>query len=162
MTEQNKTQVRFLGIPSEHAKLLQSGAADENGQTPERMISDGSGYPCRHCLKEIANEGEVLVLSYRPFDGKQPYAESGPVFLHSESCESHHDNGEIPDNIRTQGNTLIRGYSADNKIVYGTGKTVKSETVKQEAIKMFKSDKIAYIHARSTTNNCFTCRIERA
>ncbi|WP_419902234.1 DUF1203 domain-containing protein [Kiloniella sp.] len=162
MTKSHNTQIRFLGIPSEHAQQLQNGGSDENGQLPERMTSDGSGFPCRHCLKEIADKDELLILSYRPFEKKQPYAEAGPIFIHSESCISHLDNGEIPNNILSQGNTLIRGYSEDNRIVYGTGKIVKSETVKQEAIKMFASDKIAYIHARSATNNCFTCRIERA
>ncbi|MFD2207646.1 DUF1203 domain-containing protein [Kiloniella antarctica] len=161
MTDQNTSRVRFLGIPNKKARLLQCGGHDENGQKPERMISDGSGFPCRHCLKPILNNEGVLVLSYRPFEDKQPYAETGPIFLHSDLCEEHQDNEELPDNIRSQGNTLLRGYNADNRIVYGTGQTVKSETVKEAALDMFKNEKISYIHARSTTNNCFTCRIER-
>ncbi len=89
MTSQTKPLIRFLAIPSEHAKGLQNGEHDENGRKPERMISDGSGFPCRHCLKEIGKDEKVLVLSYRPFDEKQPYAESGPIFLHEKNCERH-------------------------------------------------------------------------
>ncbi|WP_085904528.1 DUF1203 domain-containing protein [Kiloniella majae] len=157
-----KPNVKFIAIPTEHARHIQAGGKDENGLVPEKLISDGNGFPCRHCLKGIEKDEEVLVISYRPFPQKQPYAESGPIFLHSKTCEAHHSNGNIPDNIQSQGITLIRGYNSDNKIVYGTGKTIKSSDIKAEALKMFEADNIAYVHARSATNNCFTCRIERA
>ncbi|KLN60075.1 hypothetical protein WH96_12830 [Kiloniella spongiae] len=154
--------VKFIAIPTEHARHLQSGGCDENGLIPEKMISDGDGFPCRHCLKGIEKGEEVLVISYRPFPEKQPYAESGPIFLHSKTCVSHNNNGKIPDNIKSQGITLIRGYNSENRIVYGTGKAIKSSDIEAESVKMFEADNIAYIHARSAANNCFTCRIERA
>lgn len=156
------TNIQFIAIPTEHARHLQSGGKDENGRVPETMVSDGNGFPCRHCLKGIDKNEDVLVVAYRPFPDKQPYAESGPIFLHKKACASQQSNGKIPDNIKSQGITLIRGYNSENRIVYGTGKTIKSLDIEAEALKMFEADNVAYIHARSATNNCFTCRIERA
>lgn len=156
------TNIQFIAIPTERARHLQYGGKDENGHEPETMVSDGHGFPCRHCLKGIEKNEEVLVVAYRPFPEKQPYAESGPIFLHKKACTSQQSNRKIPDNIKSQGITLIRGYNSENRIVYGTGKTIKSLDIEIEALRMFEADNVAYIHARSATNNCFTCRIERA
>jgi hypothetical protein len=45
--------------------------------------------PCRHCPGLIREGEEKLVLSYRPFQSIQPYAESGPIFLHEAACERY-------------------------------------------------------------------------
>lgn len=56
---------------------------------------------------------------------------------------------------------LIKGYSSDDRIVYGTGKIVPSADLDAEAANILKRDDVAYVHVRSSVNNCYTCRIER-
>ncbi|MFN7050754.1 MAG: DUF1203 domain-containing protein, partial [Gemmobacter sp.] len=73
--------LHFTPIPTETVRALQSGAADANGQSPERHVSDGGGNPCRHCLQMIPAGAGMLILAHRPFTRLQPYAESGPIFL---------------------------------------------------------------------------------
>ncbi len=54
---------------------------------PERRTSNGVGVPCRHCLRNVEAGRDYLILAYRPFPALQPYAETGPIFLHAEPCE---------------------------------------------------------------------------
>ena len=154
--------VRFVAMPTAVVHRLQQGAADANGQAAERQVSDGDGVPCRHCLTTVAAGAPYLILGYRPFATVQPYAECGPIFLHAEACERHPETAQVPTLFLRTDQYLIRGYSAQERIVYGTGAIVPSNQMADWAAELFRRPEVAYIHVRSATNNCYQCRIERA
>ena len=89
-------QLRFEAIPTPAARDLQRGAADANGQLPEQKVSDGSGVPCRHCLRLVPEGRAYLVLAYRPFRRITPYAEVGPIFLCADECDSGTRTDRLP------------------------------------------------------------------
>ncbi len=60
------------------------------------------------------------------------------------------------------GTYILRGYGTDDRIVYGSGRVVASAALGAEAEKLFADERIAYAHVRSSTNNCYQCRIDRA
>ena len=154
--------ITFIAMPTKEARAYQSGAGDAYGLPPERRVSDGDGVPCRHCLQDVVAGEDYLILAYRPFPALQPYAETGPIFLHAEACERAGAAHETPAMLAKRAAHLIKGYSSDDRIVYGTGKIVPSADLNAEAAKIFKRDDVAYVHVRSSVNNCYTCRIERA
>jgi len=80
-------QLLIQGLPTVQAQRLWSGGPDANGQPPLQRLAQGGANPCRHCLGLIADGEPKLVLSYRPFDTAQPYAEAGPIFLHAQACQ---------------------------------------------------------------------------
>ena len=153
--------LRFVPMPTADATALQAGAPDANGQSPEPHVARESGGPCRHCLKPIAAGERYLILGYRPFPEPQPYAEVGPIFLHAEACASYDRAAELPPILRTDGACIIRGYGGDDRIVYGSGRVVANAKIPEEAGALFGDPRIAYIHVRSATNNCYQCRIDR-
>ncbi len=153
--------VKFVAIPTDIARAYQSGQHDAYGRTPERRVSDGGGVPCRHCLTDVAAGEEYLVLAYRPFPDLQPYAETGPIFLHAAPCARHPDAAETPDLFSRTTRLLIRGYGADDRILYGTGQVVATEDIAETAADLLDRAEVAYVHLRSASNNCFQCRIER-
>jgi len=153
--------LRFIAIPTQQADAYRAGALDANDQTPERHISDGNGNPCRHCLEDIAESEPFLILSHRPFDSKQPYAEQGPIFLHAESCASYQSEGQMPDMLQKRDDFLMRGYTSDDRILYGSGKIVAANELETEAAMLLEDSQVKYIHLRSSAYNCFQCRIER-
>lgn len=57
---------------------------------------------------------------------------------------------------------LLRGYSADERIVYGTGGVVPAEMLEQRAEELLARPDVTYVHVRSAKNNCYQCRIESA
>ena len=155
------TAIRFIAMPTEEARALQRGGPDANGQVPERTISNGAGNPCRHCLGEVAEGEEMLVLAYRPFADLQPYAEAGPVFLHARECDRHEERRETPDYLLDRESVLIKGYTSNDRILYGTGKVVPTGSMDEACAQVLQNPEVAYVHVRSSTNNCYHCRVER-
>ncbi len=153
------TQIHFIALSTDVAATYRAGGLDANGQVPERQIASGGGNPCRHCLDMIADGDEMLVLAHRPFPDRQPYAEVGPIFLHAEACERRGDSAEIPPSLHGP-NYIIRGYSADNRIVYGTGQSVETPSIPVQASALLARDAVAYVHVRAAASTCFHCRIE--
>jgi len=155
--------LNYSGMPSDLAAAYRAGAPDANGQVPERRISDGDGVPCRHCLENVAAGAPYLVLAYRPFPAPQPYAELGPIFLHAEACPAYEPAAGLPEREqRSTSGRILRGYGADDRIVYGTGIVVANDGIEAAAEAILERPDVAYVHMRSATNNCFTLRIDRA
>ena len=155
------TAVIFQALPSDIVAAYRRGSRDANGMPPERAICPSERYaPCRHCLHWIAEGAEMLVLAHRPFDEPQPYAESGPIFLCADDCVRWEGNG-VPPVVAISGEKrLVKGYGPDNRIVYGLGMAVAPDQVADRARTVLNDPRVSYVHVRSSTNNCFTCRVE--
>ena len=156
------TSIEFHSIPSDEVRDFQAGGADANGQVPERHISDGDGIPCRHCQTDVGKDEPFLILSYRPFPALQPFAETGPIFLHADPCPAYPVDAGVPDMFHKRESYILRGYGRDDRIVYGTGRIVVPGEIPASALDIFERDEVAYIHLRSATNNCYECTIKRA
>ena len=152
--------IRFQPIPTDLVRALQAGAPDANGQAPEVHLSDGSGNDCRHCLRMIPPGAGMLVLAHRPFPAPQPYAEVGPIFLCADACEAG-GGAAVPATLASP-DYIVRGYGADDRIVYGTGGVVKTDAIPERAEALLADPRVAYVHVRSARNNCFQVRVARA
>ena len=152
--------LRITPLNSAIAAAYRRGAADANGQPPERCISDGGGNPCRHCLRDIPEGAPMLILAHRPFPAPQPYAEVGPIFLCASDCSAH-EGQELPETLTRSPDYLIKGYNSADRIVYGTGVVIPTEKMMTRAAEIFADPEVAYIHIRSARNNCYQARIDR-
>jgi len=152
--------IEYTALPTDKTRALQLGRPDAYGNVPEHAVSDGQGNPCRHCLRQIPEGAEMLILAYRPFAALQPYAETGPIFL----CATHCARGggvQVPEMLSTSPDYLIKGYSVTDRIVYGTGTIVAQADMATRAREIFEDPGVAYIHVRSARNNCYQARIDR-
>lgn len=152
--------MRFIALDTALVRALQNGGPDANGQPPERHISPGAGIPCRHCLQPVQEGMPYLILAHRPFPAPQPYAEQGPIFLHAEYCARHEPGRDVPPMLASP-RYIIRGYNESDRIVYGTGQIVATPEIPSAATELLRDPRIAYVHVRSASNNCYQCRIER-
>lgn len=150
---------RFLPLPTETVRALRAGGPDANGMTAERAVSDGAGNPCRHCLCFIPEGAEMLILAYRPFDSLHPYAETGPIFLCAAECQPWSGPGVPP--LLESPDYLLKGYTADQRIRYGTGRVVPRDEVVAYAAALLAREEISFVDLRSARNNCFQARIVR-
>lgn len=153
--------LRITALPTATVTALQDGGPDANGMPPERRLSDGDGVPCRHCLDDVPAGQPYLVLAYRPFPEPQPYAEVGPIFLHADPCPRYDEAAGIPPMFLRRQHYLVRGYGADDRIVYGTGQITPAADLADTADQILRQADVAYVHVRSASNNCFQCRIDR-
>lgn len=154
--------IRYVALPTDRVQALRTGAPDDYGMMPERRTSDGAGVPCRHCLRNVEAGEDYLILAHRPFPALQPYAETGPIFLHANSCERAPETDVLPALFRATASYIVRGYGYDDRIVYGTGAVTATHEICNRAHELLRRQDIAYLHMRSAKNNCFQCRIERA
>jgi hypothetical protein len=152
--------IAFIAMPTEDAAQLWNGGIDAYGREPETMVSDGPGHPCRHCLKNIDVGEELFVLAYRPFPVLQPYAETGPIFLHKRPCQRYQAQEVLPPMLSSP-DYIVRGYSQEDRIVYGSGAVTPTESIASRAAELLAREDIAYVHVRSARNNCYQCRIEK-
>ena len=153
-------QLQIRGIATEQCEALWRGGPDANGQPPLVRVVEGGANPCRHCLGLIPAGQHKLVLGYRPFPTQQPYAETGPIFLHADPCERY-DANTVPRWFEQLDPAIVRGYGEDDWIRYDTGNVVRGREITQACDSILADPSVAYVHVRSKFN-CFQCRVERA
>ena len=85
----------------------------------------------------------------------------GPIFLHAEPCGAYAENGTIPAIYLEGEPRIVRGYGRDNRIIYDTGKVVQPPGIARYAAELLSDPATAYVHVRSSMNNCFAFRIDR-
>ncbi|MEO9652963.1 MAG: DUF1203 domain-containing protein [Roseobacter sp.] len=149
----------FSGMSQEDADAFREGGLDAYGISPERMRSDGTA-PCRCCLKLIEAGSDMLVLAYRPFEKLQPYAETGPVFLCANDCEAVVSSRDLPA-VVVSPEYLLKGYSSDERIVYGTGQVTPKADVSAYANALLEREDTSFVDLRSAKNNCWQVRMTR-
>ena len=153
--------IRFVPFDAGFVAQMRAGAPDAYGRPAERATSDGDGVPCRSCLRDVPAGMDYLILAARTFPDAQPYAETGPVFLCAEACVPWDCDG-VPPILTTSPDYIVRGYTADHRIAYGTGQVTPSGEVPRYVADLLEDPGIAHVDIRSARNNCFQTRAVRA
>lgn len=149
----------FLPLPAALAAHYRAGGPDAYGLPPERRVVQGGGVPCRLSLRMLPEGAEYLIVAHRPFAGLNPYTETGPIFLAAEGVGAA-PSPDLPEFL-TSPQYIVRGYSRDERIVYGTGAVVPTPGIIDRCAALLSRDDIAFVHVRSASNNCFHVRVER-
>jgi hypothetical protein len=157
--------IRFVPLDPAFAARVRAGGPDDNGQSAERAVSGGTGTPCRQCLRQVPAGAAYLICAHRPFAGLHAYAETGPIFLCADACPESlgaaTPGGDLPA-ILSSATYALRGYGADERIVYGTGGVVPRAGIAARAADLLARADVAFVHVRSAANTCFQVRIDRA
>lgn len=153
------TTLRIEGIPTRECERIWRGGLDANGQPALTRIAEGAANPCRHCLGLIPAGEQKLVLAYRPFAALQPYAETGPIFLHAEPC-ARYASDAVPGWFAFLDPAVVRGYGRDHWIRYETGAVVRGAEIEEACRRILADPDVAYVHVRSKFG-CFQCRVDR-
>lgn len=151
-------QILFEPMDETTAARFRNGGPDANGNAPERHISDGGGVPCRRCMKLVVQGEPYLIAAWRPFAASHAYAETGPVFLHAQACAPDPiPPGELPAFLASP-DYILRGYDADERIVYGTGGVISLDAIAARIMDLLSEPAVKAVHIRSSRNNCYHCK----
>ena len=150
---------KFFALPTDQVTAIRDTRRDAYGNPVEVAVSNGDDAPCRHCLQWVPKGERYLVLAHRPFEGQNPYAETGPVFVCEKNCARAEPSDARPATLAAE-KYLVRGYSTSERIVYGTGEVTPSEGIMDYAETLLARDDIAFVDVRSASNNCYHCRIK--
>jgi hypothetical protein len=112
--------------------------------------------PVRHCARDHdAN------LRWAAICGAAAYTETGPNFLCGDACAPWEGAG-MPPILQSSPDYLLKAYSADDRITYGTGQITAAKKIVAVASGLLERGNAAYVDVRSAQNNCFQTRIRRA
>lgn len=152
--------MKFAPLSAAFVARIRAGDPDANGQPAEEATSDGVGVPCRSCLRDVPAGETYLICAARPFPAPQPYAETGPIFLCRTPCTPWSGPG-VPPILTTSPDYLIKAYTADHRIRYGTGAIVAADQLADQVALRLSDPLLAYVDVRSARNNCFQTRALR-
>lgn len=150
----------FSGLPTSVVRDIKTSGRDSNGQEIEHHISDGSAAPCRHCFGATPKGATYHILGHRPFEKLNAYAETGPIFLCKDDCAPCSLVDDLPATLDSP-TYMVKGYTGDDRIKYGTGKVVAKDDILQSARAILDDPNIAFVDVRSAMNNCWHGRITR-
>ena len=151
--------IRFVPIKTAIAMALREGRDAYDLPAEHVAAATGGGVPCRHCLAQVPEDRPYVIVAHRPFAGLNPYTETGPIFLCADHCTAA--GPDFPAAMLTAPGYIVRGYSADERIIYGTGAVTSTPEIATRCETLFTRPEVAFIHIRSASNNCFQCRVER-
>ena len=153
-------KIQFDALPEGDVLRIRSTGTDCYGNPVERHVSDGQVFPCRSCLGTIPAGQTYLILAHRPFASTNPYAETGPIFL-CDDCTPATSGPGVPE-ILTAPDYILRAYSQDERILYGTGQVTPTGQIARYAASLLERPEVAFVDIRSARNNCYQCRVRRA
>src|SRR6266571_2409198 len=134
-------------------RTAKSGASDHRAVA----VDSPNGYPCRHCLR-WAQPGERMILfPFAAIPPGHPYSESGPIFVHAESCERYVATDQYPEEFRK--NRVVRAYNSKQDMI--NAKVANGTEPEAVVEKFMQNPEVAFVHVRSVSHGCYTMQIER-
>jgi hypothetical protein len=148
---------RIVPLATEVAEAARRSAA--TGAPDHAVISADSptGFPCRHCLHWAKPGERVILFPFASVPLGHPYSESGPIFVHAESCQRYSATREYPADFR-QGR-VFRAYDANHNMI--DAEVADSAEPEEVIEKLLENSETVFVHARSVTRGCYTFGIER-
>ena len=123
------------------------------------VIADSPlGFPCRHCLRWAAPGERVVLFPYAAIPPGHPYSETGPIFVHGESCRRYSVTDEYPADFRL--GRAFRAYDANYNMI--DAEVANGKEPEPVIERLLQNPQTEFVDARSITRGCFTFRIQRA
>jgi len=149
---------RVSPLPGDFVREIRSTRRDRRGNEVS-VRSDPERHQCRSCLRLTEPGERHLLLSYTPFASDQPYAETGPIFIHERECEPYAATGSYPPEFPHH-DVALRAYTGKNEIA--DARLVGPDRVEDVIAGLLADDRVSYIHARNGGYGCYMFRIDRA
>jgi hypothetical protein len=117
--------------------------------------------PLRCCLRAAAAGESITLISYSPFATRSVWSETGPVFIHAETCDGYDEAAGLPAQLRT-GPRVLRPYRHDGAIAYDHIAMVgEGEDIESPLRKILGAPDVAVVHVRAALAQCYTYAVSR-
>jgi hypothetical protein len=148
---------RIVPLATEIAEAARRAAA--SGAPDHAIITADSprGYPCRHCLRWAQPGERVILFPYAAIPPGHPYSESGPIFVHVDSCERYAATDEFPADFRR--GRVLRAYNSTCEMI--DAEAVNGSDPEPVIEKFLQNPETTFVDARSADRGCYTFRMER-
>jgi hypothetical protein len=148
---------RVVTLPTPIAEEARAKAVNGAPDHKISLIEEEHVAPCRHCLTWAKPGERVILFEYGAIAADQPYAESGPIFVHAEPCNRYVPSSGFPGELRS--GRAIRAYNQENEIVAAE---VVNGAPEEATARLLENDAVRFLHVRSASHGCYTFKVERA
>lgn len=158
-------------LPIDPAAVAELRLCDDAGKSPRLLTDTDGGSPLRCCLRHSFPGERIALVSYSPLHrwaaetGARPgpYDETGPVFIHPDTCPGPSGTGYPADLAGAP--RVFRAYHADGRILggrlFGVGEPADGDAAQAALTEMFADPDVALIHVRAVEFGCFTFEARR-
>ncbi|HEY3003633.1 MAG TPA: DUF1203 domain-containing protein [Kribbellaceae bacterium] len=152
------TTFEYLPVPAADLARIRRTGHDDHGNPLVPQLSE-AGLPLRCCLR-VSTEGErIALIAYRPSALGGPYAEIGPVFVHTNDCGGPESTTSFPSDF-TNRRAVLRPYDAGGRLMDGVlAGPGESETLLKQ---LFTDPGVAVVHVRNVIAGCWNFSVRRA
>jgi hypothetical protein len=153
-----KSTYRIIPLAQSIASAARRTRIDQFGNRLS-VLRDGQPHQCRVCLELSKPDEGVILFAHSPFATQQPYAETGPVFIHERESTPYKNIDQYPPQFPHRA-VVLRAYNCEDAIV--DAEAVGEREVEQVIAELFEREEIAYLHARNLAYGCFMFAINRS
>jgi hypothetical protein len=152
-----KPTFRIVPLPTGVADAARRAAASGMPDHAIVVADSPEGYPCRHCLRFAKPGDRVILFPFASIPAGHPYCETGPIFVHEQSCERYPMTHQFPPDLR-QGR-VIRAYNSNYDMI--DAEVVNGSEPEAVIEKLLEKPETAFVDVRSAARGCYTFRIQR-
>lgn len=156
------SQFRCVPMDTESARRFRATRTDDRGGPAHSRIVDGSGFPCRHCLRLGEIGEEMLLVSWDLPRPQGPYWTPSPVFLHARDCARAEVEDALPETVTANSVVSLRHYDADGMCLYDLGMVAAGNAVEEPLRRNLQDPRVAFINIHTARPGCWLCGVERA
>ncbi|MDX2970152.1 DUF1203 domain-containing protein [Kribbella solani] len=149
-------ELRYEGVPGSALDRIRCNRHDDSGNSVVPRRSQG-GEPLRCCLTIAAAGAEIALVAYRPMAVGGPYAEVGPVFVHTLDCPEP-DTGSFPIDFRDR-RAVLRPYDANGQMLDGV--LAEAGTAETELKRLFEDAAVDSVQVRNVVAGCWNFTVRR-
>lgn len=158
---------RVQPIPARTLAEIRLAGYDRFGNELTPIVDADGGAPLRCCLRPSAPGEPLYLIAYCPFTRPGPYAEAGPVFVHTSPCAGYRETHAYPAGYRDWPTMVFRPYRHHaglncDAIAYDAIQIGEGATAETLISTIFADPAINFIHTRNVRAGCFMFSITRA
>jgi hypothetical protein len=154
------TAFRCVPIATSIAERFRATGRDDRGNALRRVVAEGRGEPCRHCLREASAGETVLLGSYDLPRPRGIYWTPSPIFVHADACPAFGEPDMIPEIVRGR-LVSVRAYDSDDQCLYDLGHAGDGDGVDAPLARALADERAAFVNIHTAKPGCLLCRVER-
>ncbi len=163
---------RCIPVPAEVGERWRRTGTDDYGNHLRRMVAqarpvepdgrrlNGTGLPCRHCLRDAEPGEELLLGSYRMPRPKGIYWTPSPIFVHAVACRPFARVNDVAPIVRNR-LVSVRAYDGDDQCIYDLGHAGDGSAIDDPLLRALDDARTAFVNIHTAKPGCMLCRVER-
>lgn len=149
-------ELEYLPVPGTELDRIRCNGHDDFGNAVVSLVA-GGGEPLRCCLTIAPAGDEIALVSHRPMTVGGPYAEIGPVFVHTSHCPVPAPD-VFPVDFRDR-RAVLRPYDASGQMLDGV--VAEPGTSETELKRLFEDPAVDTVQVRNVVAGCWNFTVRR-